>query len=58
VTTWKSTANPHYAKPLHIRIAFRVWLMWRNSPWLRAAVIAPPLGAAAWFLFTLILLAF
>lgn len=38
MTYWKSTANPHYAKPFHIRLAFRVWLTWRNSELFRVAL--------------------
>lgn len=50
-------SNPHYAKPLHIRIAFRVWLAWRNYPLLRAMATAVPLAAALWALLVLVLIA-
>ena len=53
-----TTCNPHYANPLHIRAAFKVWLLWRNSPVFRAAVrvgAAIPLAGALWALLALVL---
>lgn len=47
----KSISNPHYAKPFHIRVAFRIWLAWRNSEVLRVAlkgVGIAALGAATY----------
>lgn len=57
MTNKQFISNPHYAKPLHIRVAFRVWLTWRNSPLLRACVMALPLGIAAWVLLIAVLVA-
>lgn len=58
MTTGKFISNPHYAKPLHVRAAFRVWLLWRNNPLLRAVATALPLAAALWALLALVILAF
>jgi hypothetical protein len=57
VTARNFTSNPHYAKPLHIRAAFRVWLLWRNNPLLRAMATALPLAVALWALLILALIA-
>lgn len=57
MTARNFTSNPHYAKPLHIRAAFRVWLIWRNYPLLRAMATAVPLAAALWALLVLVLIA-